>query len=101
IHGVLGFWGVMAAGIFGMGYPALQTAPEGMDMPTVSIVGQFVGAVSMFLLGFVPGYVLSLILKVVGLLRVGQAAELAGLDPTKVPLKAYPEGIVPSATPGE
>ncbi|MEM9139329.1 MAG: ammonium transporter, partial [Pseudomonadota bacterium] len=101
VHGTLGLWGVLACGIFGAGYPALQTAPEGMDMPTISIVGQLVGAVSMFLLGFVPGYVISLILKMVGLLRVGEAAEIAGLDPTKVPLRAYPEGIAPSATPAE
>ena len=30
-----------------------------------------------------------------------EAAELAGLDPTKVPIRAYPEGIAPSATPAE
>ncbi|MEM0921872.1 MAG: ammonium transporter [Pseudomonadota bacterium] len=101
VHGTIGFWGVMAAGIFGMGYPALGTAPEGADMPTISLVGQFVGAVSMFLLGFVPGYLVSLVLKMVGLLRVGEAAEINGLDPTKVPLKAYPEGIIPSATAAE
>jgi hypothetical protein len=36
-----------------------------------------------------------------GLLRVGQAAELAGLDPTKVPISAYPEGIGASVSPAE
>ena len=54
-----------------------------------------------FLLGFVPGYVGSYILKMLGLLRVGEAAEIKGLDPTKVPNSAYPEGINPSATPAE
>ena len=47
----------------------------------------------MFLLGFVPGYVISLILKMMGQLRVSEAAEIRGLDLTKVPAHAYPEGI--------
>ncbi|MEM9268255.1 MAG: ammonium transporter, partial [Pseudomonadota bacterium] len=99
VHGTLGFWGVMAVGIFASGYPALQTDPE--SMVYTSFIGQLVGGIVMFLLGFVPGYVGSLILKMLGLLRVGEAAEIAGLDPTKVPNIAYPEGINQSATPAE
>ncbi|MEM8793431.1 MAG: ammonium transporter [Pseudomonadota bacterium] len=99
IHGTLGIWGVMAVGIFASGYPALQG--EAGEVATTSIVGQAVGAVVMFLLGFVPGYVVSLILKMVGLLRVGEAAEIQGLDMTKVPVQAYPEGIAPSTTPAQ
>ena len=68
---------------------------------TISLMGQAVGAVVMFLLGFVPGYVVSLILRMMGILRVGEAAEMAGLDPTKVPSSAYPEGIAASAAPAE
>ena len=68
---------------------------------TISVVGQLVGAVVFFLLGFVPGYVTSWILKQCGLLRVGEAAEINGLDPTKVPNIAYPEGITPSMKPAE
>jgi len=96
IHGTLGIWGVMSAGIFLGGYPALSDSSA-----HISFVGQLVGAVVMFLLGFVPGYVISLILKVMGLLRVSEAAEIAGLDPTKVPSQAYPEGISPSSKPAE
>jgi hypothetical protein len=33
-----------------------------------------------FVLGFIPGYVLSAILKAAGLLRVPREVELAGLD---------------------
>ena len=55
----------------------------------------------MFLLGFVPGYVVSLILKMAGLLRVSEEAEIAGLDMTKVPAQAYPEGIGASPMPAE
>ncbi|MBX2885729.1 MAG: hypothetical protein KTR32_37580 [Granulosicoccus sp.] len=89
VHGTLGIWGVLAVGIFASGYPALAIE----DGPTTNFMGQLIGAGVMFLLGFVPGYVCSLILRVFGILRVGKAAEIAGLDPTKVPSTAYPEGI--------
>jgi len=85
VHGVLGFWGVMAAGIFAAGYPAL--AIEGGA--TISFIGQLVGGIVMALCGFVPGYVISLIYKSMGKLRVPEAAEIAGLDITKVPSQAY------------
>ena len=90
IHGALGVWGVMAVGIFAAGYPALQGDP---GVPTTSFIGQLVGCIMMALLGFVPGYILSLIMKIMGVLRVGEAAERAGLDLTKVPSKSYPDGI--------
>lgn len=97
VHGTLGIWGVLAVGIFASGYPAL--GGPAADVVHISFVGQLVGVIVMFLLGFIPGYVVSFILKLVGLLRVGEAAEINGLDPTKVPNIAYPEGI--NATPAE
>jgi len=101
VHGILGAWGLLAVGIFASGYPALMT-PEGQEMAYISLIGQIVGVIVMFLLGFVPGYVVSLILKSFGLLRVSEEAEIAGLDLTKVPAQAYPEGIsAPVATPAE
>ena len=99
VHGTLGIWGVMAVGIFATGYPSLQGA-EG-EVPTITFVGQAVGMIMMFLLGFIPGYVVSLILKIFGLLRVAEEAEIAGLDLTKVPSRAYPEGIHANAHPAE
>ena len=93
VHGTIGLYGLIALGVFASGYPALQ----GEGMATVSLVGQIVGAIVFFLLGFVPGYVVSLILNGFGMLRTPEAAEKAGLDPTKVPAQAYPEGI--SASP--
>lgn len=93
VHGVLGAWGVIAVGIFASGYPAIQ----GEGVALTSFTGQAIGVGVMFALGFVPGYVVSLILRVFGLLRVGRTAELVGLDRTKVPASAYPEGIAPSA----
>lgn len=87
LHGVVGLWGVVAVGIFAAGYPALTT--EGA--PTISLFGQVSGAVIMAALGFIPGYVVSLILKKLRLLRVPREAELLGLDKVKVPAVAYPE----------
>lgn len=98
VHGTVGLWGVLAVGIFAAGYPALQGDP---GVATVSLVGQILGGIVMALLGFVPGYVVSLILKMLGLLRVGEQAEINGLDVTKVPVSAYPEGINMSAPPAE
>jgi hypothetical protein len=43
--------------------------------------GQLIGAIIMFfVLGFIPGFVLSWILKQAGLLRIPHEVELAGLD---------------------
>lgn len=97
VHGTIGLFGLIGLGIWGSGYPALQ----GADAPTISLIGQIVGAIVFFLLGFVPGYVVSLILKMAGLLRVSEEAEVLGLDMTKVPVAAYPEGIVASGTPAK
>ena len=95
VHGTLGVWGVLAVGIFASGYPALQ---GDAGVVTTSLMGQIVGIIVIFLLGIVPGYACSLILKSLGLLRVSKEAEIAGLDPAKVPNLAYPEGITASAT---
>ncbi|MGB0504851.1 MAG: ammonium transporter [Pikeienuella sp.] len=96
VHGTIGIYGMLALGIFGAGLPALQGDPGVIQ---VSFVGQLVGSIVFILLGLVPGYLVSLILKMCGLLRVGEAAEIIGLDPVKVPVAAYPEGIQISTTP--
>jgi Amt family ammonium transporter len=98
VHGVLGIWGVMAVGIFASGYPALQ---GDAGVAVTSFMGQFVGMICMALVGFVPGYLISLIMKMMSVLRVDEKAEIAGLDRTKVPVAAYPEGIPASAEPNE
>jgi len=90
VHGTLGAWGVIAVGIFAAGYPAL---PGDEGVATISLIGQAVGLAVMFACGFVPGYVLSLILRIFRLLRVPEHAEIDGLDITKVPAQAYPEGM--------
>ena len=84
VHGVGGLIGVVGCGLFASGYP-------NVDGPAISFGGQLLGALVMAVLGFVPGYVVSYVLKVMGLLRVPPAAEEAGLDITEIPSKAYPE----------
>lgn len=93
VHGTIGLYGLVMVGVFASGYPALDAFMGDEVRPTISFVGQLVGAIVFFLLGFVPGYVVSLILKGLGMLRTPEAAEIAGLDPTKVPAQGYPEGI--------
>ncbi len=83
VHGYSGFLGVVAAGFLLWGYPSSPDVLLGHTDAWASVTpwGQFVGAVIMFfVLGFVPGYVLSWILKKVGFFRISREAELAGLD---------------------
>jgi ammonium transporter, Amt family len=87
VHGVAGFWGVIAVGLFASGYPNMN------DMPPTSLTGQFVGGAVFFFLGFLPAYILSFVLNKLGMLRVPPSSEIVGLDKTKVPLSAYPEGL--------
>jgi Amt family ammonium transporter len=97
VHGTIGVYGVIMLGVFASGYPALQGAAG--EAPTISLVGQIVGAIVFALLGFIPGYITAVILKALGMLRVPAGAEEAGLDPVKVASAAYPEGIPMSAPP--
>ncbi|MFN3207857.1 MAG: ammonium transporter [Roseovarius sp.] len=92
VHGTMGVFGMLMLGLFASGYPALT----GEGAPTVSLIGQLVGIVVFVAIGFSTGFVSSLILKMVGMLRVPEAAEIAGLDTVKVPAQAYPEGIMAS-----
>jgi ammonia channel protein AmtB len=87
VHGWCGFLGVMVVGLFASGYANVGEAPP------VSFMGQLVGALVCFALGFVPGFIVSYCLKVVRLLRVPDEAQMIGLDLAEVPLKAYPEGV--------
>ena len=90
VHGTIGLYGVVMLGVFATGFPALQ---GDVGVPTISILGQVIGAVVFFLVGFVPGYICAWILKKLDMLRIPEDVEIAGLDTVKVPLAAYPEGI--------
>jgi ammonia channel protein AmtB len=83
VHGYAGFLGVCAVGFVLWGYPSSPDALLGHAEPWARVTpwGQFAGAVIMFwVLGFIPGYILSWILKKANLLRVPREVELAGLD---------------------
>ena len=101
VHGTIGLFGLIMLGVWGSGYPALDAFVEEGAAPKITLYGQIIGAAVFFLVGFVPGWVLSKILSVLGLLRVSPEAEEAGLDMTKGPSQAYPEGITQSSTPIE
>jgi len=92
VHMVCGMWSIVAVGLFASGYPNVVG-------PDISLGGQLVCLVVFFALGFIPGYLISLALKAFGVLRVAPNAEVAGLDPTEIPAKAYPEGMSSGLTP--
>ena len=87
VHGTCGVWGLLAVGIFLGGYPAPSA-----DIPAATFMGQLKGAVVMGLLGFVPGYVFSLIFKKMGILRASDAVQEIGMD-VEIEGTAYPEHI--------
>jgi Amt family ammonium transporter len=76
VHGYGGFLGVVVAGFMLWGAPSSPYA----DFATVSPWGNFIGACIMFLLGFIPVFILAKILDAAGLLRVPRKVELQGLD---------------------
>lgn len=85
VHGVGGTWSVVAVGIFAAGYPNIG------DNPPVTLIGQLTGAAVFAGLGFIPGYVISWLLKQADLLRVPDHIQVLGLDVVKVPIPSYPE----------
>jgi len=87
VHGGIGLYSVLMAGIWLSGYPNTD------GNPSVSFWGQVIGAVVFAALGFIPAYLVSLGLKKVGLLRIPPEVEEQGLDLSEVPATPYPEGI--------
>jgi ammonia channel protein AmtB len=79
VHGYAGFIGLVIAGFMLWGHPA--TAGYHEVTAYITPWGQLLGAIIMFVvLGFIPAYVVSLILKSFGVLRIPPAVELVGLD---------------------
>jgi len=87
VHGFAGTIGVLAVGILAAGYP------NPGDAPPTSFEGQFVGLIVMMLCGFIPGFGISFLLKMAGVLRVPDKAQEIGLDLAEVPSKAYLEAV--------
>lgn len=77
IHGYCGSIGVVTAGFLLWGYPSSPDA----SFPPITPWGQLAGATILFLgLGFIPCYVVTKILKEMGILRIPKEVEVAGLD---------------------
>jgi ammonium transporter, Amt family len=85
VHGVCGFYGVLLVGIFAGGYPT------GINNVESSMGGQLMGMLAFLPLAFLPGYVISWILKKVNLLRVPPEVELEGLDLAEFGRDFFPE----------
>ncbi len=87
VHGYAGVFGVIVAGFLLWGYPAAAPVEEGLawfttpdGFPAINPLGNFLGALIMFGLGFVPAFAVGKILSFFGLLRVPLDVEAAGLD---------------------
>lgn len=92
VHGGCAFYGLAVSGLVLWGYP--NTPIEGFGTPPdINPLGQIGGGIVLALLGFLPGYLISLGLKRANLLRIPAEVELAGLDLSEVPATPYPEGI--------
>jgi ammonium transporter, Amt family len=87
VHGGMGLYSVIMAGIFLAGYPNAE------GLPPISLWGQVVGALVFAALGFIPAYLVSLGLKKAKMLRIPPEVEEQGLDLSEVPATPYPEGI--------
>ena len=77
IHGFSGFWGLIIAGILLWGYPS------SIDLEGIYInpFGQFAGAIILFwILGYIPGYLSTKILKFFEILELSQTVQIAGQD---------------------
>ncbi|PSB35701.1 ammonium transporter [Stenomitos frigidus] len=91
VHGFCGFLGSAIVGFAAMGYP------QGDGIPSINPIGQIVGTlICTVLLGFIPGYVTSWLLKKFNLLRVSREEEIAGLDLSDLGVEGYPEYATPA-----
>jgi ammonia channel protein AmtB len=77
VHGYAGFIGLVIAGFLLWGHPS--STYEGYAV--ITPWGQFIGAIIMFwVLGFLPCFILAVILNRMGALRIPREIELVGLD---------------------
>jgi ammonium transporter, Amt family len=91
VHGFCGLFGSVVVGIAAAGFP------QGEGIPSINLGGQILGAlICTLLLGFIPGYVTSWLLKKFNLLRVSPEAEIAGLDLADLGVEGYPEYATPT-----
>src|ERR687892_227426 len=80
-----GFYGGFMVGIFAGGFPT------GVNNIESSFGGQLMGMLAFFPLAFLPGYIVSWLLKKANLLRVPVEVELEGLDMAEFQHDFFPE----------
>ncbi|QYO68654.1 ammonium transporter [Leptolyngbya sp. 7M] len=86
VHGFCGLFGCVVVGIAAAGFP------QGESVPSINLFGQILGAlICVVLLGFIPGYGTSWVLKKLNLLRVSRQEEIEGLDIADLGVEGYPE----------
>jgi len=89
VHGLTGIISGILPGIFAAGYI------HGAGQPPINFLGQLGGTLlCAVFLGFGPGYLVSLLLKKLKLLRVKATVEEEGLDITELGVHAYPEAVL-------
>lgn len=85
VHGLCGAWGCLACALF-------QASPGGepyWGADTATITAQVTGILAYCIWAFVTFFVLFIILKAVGILRVSAEEEEAGLDVSEHGMRAY------------
>jgi ammonia channel protein AmtB len=92
VHGYCGMLGAMTVGIMASGYQVL-------GYPPINFGGQLLGTfLCTIVLGLIPGYGVSWVLKKMNLLRVPPEEEIEGLDIGDFGVTGYPEyTILPEA----
>lgn len=92
VHGYCGMLGAMTVGVMASGYQVL-------GYPPINFGGQLLGTfLCTIVLGLIPGYGVSWVLKKMNLLRVPPEEEIEGLDMGDFGVSGYPEyTILPEA----
>lgn len=86
VHGWCGVFGAVVVGVAAGGFP------QGEGIPAINLGTQILGVVLFAgLLGFLPGYGCSWVMKRFDLLRVSPEEEVAGLDLADLGVPGYPE----------
>jgi len=82
VHGVAGFWGLLATGLFATSSSPVDGSLEGLFAGGGAslLIDQLVGGIAIFAFVAVASGALFSILKIAGVLRVSEEEELAGLD---------------------
>ena len=100
VHGVCGFWGLIATGLFASESSPVDSTGGGLltgggaDL----LIDQFIGGIAIFAFVAVTAGILFTGIKAAGLLRVSEEEELAGLDLSEHGAPGYDMGV-PMQTP--